>query len=63
MRVKGMLSVFLFCAVCRADCRSIGCGDGPLERQKLDSHDYRKTSILLLICRENPSRHYTNDEV
>ena len=28
----------------------VGHGGGPLERQKQDSHVYRKTSTLLLIC-------------
>ena len=36
---------------------------GPLERQKRDSHVYRKTGTFLLIFRKNQSRHYINDEV
>ena len=38
-------------------------GGGPLERQKKDSHVYRKTGTLSLIFRKNQSRHYINDEV
>ena len=41
----------------------VGCGGDPLERQKQDSHVYRKTSTLLLFFRKNQSRHYINDEV
>ena len=52
MRVNGMRSAFSFSAVCSADCRSIGCGGDPLERQKQDSHVYRKTGTLLLIFSE-----------
>ena len=35
----------------------------PLERQKQDSHDYRKTGALPLIFFKNHRRHYTNDRV
>ena len=56
MRMNGMRSVFSFSAVCSADWR-------PLERQKQDSHAYRKTGTFLLIFRKNQSRHYINDEV
>ena len=38
-------------------------GGGPLERQRQDSHVYRKTGRLPLIFRKNQSRHYINDEV
>ena len=41
----------------------VGHGGGPLERQKQDSHVYRKTSTLPLIFQKNQSRHYINDEV
>ena len=41
----------------------VGHGGGPLERQKQDSHVYRKTGTFLLIFRKNQSRHYINDEV
>ena len=36
MRVNGILSLFSFCDVCSADCRSIFVGrdDGPLDQQK-----------------------------
>ena len=41
----------------------VGHGGGPLERQKQDSHVYRKTGTLPLIFRKHQSRHYINDEV
>ena len=41
----------------------VGHGGSPLERQKQDSHVYRKTGTLPLIFRKNQSRHYINDEV
>ena len=41
----------------------VGHGGGPLERQKQDSHVYRKTGTLPLIFRKNQNRHYINDEV
>ena len=41
----------------------VGHGGGPLERQKQDSHVYRKTGSLPLIFRKNQSRHYINDKV
>ena len=41
----------------------VGHSGGPLERQKQDSHVYRKTGTLPLIFRKNQSRHYINDEV
>ena len=41
----------------------VGHGGSPLERQKQDSHVYRKTSTLLLICLKNQNRHNINDEV
>ena len=41
----------------------VGRGGGPLERQKQDSHVYRKTGTLPPIFRENQSRHCINDEV
>ena len=41
----------------------VGRGGGPLERQKQDSHVYRKTGTLPPIFRENQSRHCLNDEV
>ena len=34
----------------------VGRSGGPLEKQKLDSHVYRKTSTLPLICQKNQSR-------
>ena len=40
----------------------VGHGGGPLERQKQDSHVYRKSDTLPLIFRKNRSRHYINDE-
>ena len=40
----------------------VGHGGGPLERQKQDSHDYRKTGTLPLIFRKNQSRQYIDDE-
>ena len=41
----------------------VGHSGGPLERQKQDSHVYRKTNTLPLIFQKNQSRHYINDEV
>ena len=41
----------------------VGDGGGPLERQRQDSHVYRKSGTLPLIFRKNQSRHYINDEV
>ena len=41
----------------------VGHGGGPLERQRQDSHVYRKTETLTLIFWKNQSRHYINDEV
>ena len=41
----------------------VGHSGGPLERQKQDSHVYRKTGTLPLIFRKNQSRHYIGDEV
>ena len=41
----------------------VGRGDGPLKLQKQDSHVYRKTSTLSLICRKNQRRQYIKDEV
>ena len=46
-----------------AECQFVGHGGGPLERQRQDSHVYRKTGTLPLIFRKNQSRHYINDEV
>ena len=64
MKANGMRSVISFPAVYGADCRSIvWYGGGPLERQKQDSHVYRKTGTLPLIFPKNQSRHYINDEV
>ena len=40
----------------------VGHGGGPLERQKQDSHVYRKSGTLPLIFQKNRSRHYINDE-
>ena len=40
----------------------VGHGGGPLERQKQDSHDYRKTGTLPLIFRKNQSHQYIEDE-
>ena len=39
----------------------VGHGGGPLERERQDSHVYRKTVTLPLIFRKNQSRHYIND--
>ena len=58
-----MRSVFSFSAVCSAVDRFGGHGGSPLERQKQDSHVYRKTGTLPLIFRKNQSRQYINDEV
>ena len=41
----------------------VGHGGGPLERQRQDSHVYRKTGTLPLIFPKNQSRHFINDEV
>ena len=41
----------------------VGHGGGPLERQRQDSHVYRKTGTLPLIFRKNQSRHYINEKV
>ena len=41
----------------------VGHDDGPLKRQKQDSHVYRKTGTLPVIFRKNQSRHYINDKV
>ena len=48
--------------VVTADCLSLlgTVPGGPLERQELRSHVYRKTGTLPL---KNQSRHYMNDEV
>ena len=64
VRVNGMRSVFSFSAVFSATFdQFVGHSGGPLERQKQDSHVYRKTGTLPLIFRKNQSRHYINDEV
>ena len=55
--------MFSFSADCSAECQFVGHGGGPLERQRQDSHVYRKTGTLPLIFRKNQSRHYINDEV
>ena len=49
--VNEIRPIFFFCVLCGADCRSIflRCG-GPLERQKQDSHVFRKTGTLPLFC-------------
>ena len=54
VRVNGIRSVFSFSRVCSADCWSI-CWAWwwPIERQKQDSHLYRKTYRLPLIFRKN----------
>ena len=51
--------------VVTADCLSLlgTVPGGPLERQELDSHVYRKTGTLPLIFLKNQSCHYMNDEV
>ena len=41
----------------------VGHGGGPLERQRQDSHVYRKTGTLPLIFPKNQIRHFINDEV
>ena len=43
--------------------RFVRHGGGPLDRQRQDSHVYRKTSTLPLIFQKNQSRHFINDEV
>ena len=59
-----MRSVFSFLAVLVLTVdRFVGHGGGALERQKQDSHVYRKTGTLSLIFLKNQSRHYINDEV
>ena len=66
VRVNEMRSVFSSSAVCTSQlfvAQFVGHGCGPLERQKQDSHVYRKTGTLPLIFRKNQSRHYINDEV
>ena len=40
--------------------RFVGHGGGPLERQKQDSHVYRKTGTWSLIFLKNQSCHYIN---
>ena len=62
--MRGMRSVFSSepFVVLTVD-QFVGRGGGPLERQKQDSHVYRKTGTLPLIFRKNQSRHYINDEV
>ena len=62
VRVSGMRSVLSFFVVLTVD-QFVGHGGGLLERQKRDSHVYRKTGTLPLIFRKNQSRHYINDEV
>ena len=64
MKVNGMRSAFPSepFVVLNVD-QFVGHGGGPLERQKQDSHVYRKTSTLPLIFQKNQSRHYINDEV
>ena len=58
MRLNERQSVFSFSADCIAECQFVGHGSGPLERQRQDSHVYRKTGTLPLIFRKNQSRHY-----
>ena len=62
VRVNGMRSVLSFFVVLTVD-QFVGHGGGLLERQKRDSHVYRKTGTLPLIFRKNQSYHYLNDEV
>ena len=62
VRVNGMRSVLSFFVVLTVD-QFVGHDGGLLERQKRDSHVYRKTGTLPLIFRKNQSRHCVNDEV
>ena len=64
VRVNGMRSKFSFSAVVLlAIDQFVGRSGGLPERQKQDSHVYRKTGTLPLIFRKNQSRHCVNDEV
>ena len=59
-----MRSKFSFSAVVLlAIDQFVGRSGGLPERQKQDSHVYRKTGTLPLIFRKNQSRHCVNDEV
>ena len=64
MRVNGMRSVFpsQSFVVLTVD-QFVGHGGSLLERQKRDSHVYRKTGTLPMIFRKNQSCPYLNDEV
>ena len=58
VRVNGMRSKFSFsAAVLLAIDQFVGRSGGLPERQKQDSHVYRKTGTLPLIFRKNQSRH------
>ena len=56
---RNAVSVFLLFLVLTFD-EFVGHGCNPLERQKQDSHVYRKTGTLTMIFPKNQSRHYIN---
>ena len=56
---KNAVSVFLLFLALTFD-EFVGHGGNPLERQKQDSHVYRKTATLNLIFPKNQSRHHIN---
>ena len=41
----------------------VGCGGGPLERQKQGGHVFRRTGTPTIIYWKNQRRCYVNDEV
>ena len=64
VRVNGILSLFSFCDVCSADCRSISWARWwPAWKQKQDSHVCRRNRTFPLILRKNPNLHYKDDEL
>ena len=57
-----MESIVLFLVVLTV-AQFVGCGGGPLERQKQGGHFFRRTGTPTIIYWKNQRRRYVNDEV
>ena len=58
------ITIFSFCDVCSAACRSKSWGvDGALEQQRQDSHVCQGNRTFRLILRKNQNLYYKDDKV